>query len=620
MDSPDAGMNSGNPRVKFLALWAILQAAKIALAMSLPLLVDEAFYAWEGRFPAWAYSDLPGLTAALTRIGAQIGGQHVLALRAPFLLLGAAIPWLVVRISRRWFGAEAGWWAGLLSLLMPLSGLLGVLALPDVPLVFAALLCLDSIARLRLRVDWPAVLCLAAALAIGALAHYRFALVLIAGLVGLLCDGRRRELLREPRFWLVLLTGALAWWPLLDWNIAHAGAGLRFQFLERNPWQFRAGAAIWLPIQLLLVTPALFVLLLATQRAAWQRREDHADAPWAMIAGIATVSVLGYFALGFFADRQRVSFHWPLAGWLVLVTAAPVVWLRWSAGARRAVLGVAGLGLLCALIFLGAASRPEWRSRLADSRFYPADFAGWQELDMLVRSSPLPAPGIVVAGNFAVAAELAHALDRRDIFVLDDPDNHKHGRAAQLQAWRLQFDPSARSHPLTLVIEDSATPMKNRLRFYHHLCEVFGALPTAEIRNIDHGRVRFLIYHFVGARQTGTDCAAPALAWFDAPAGKSVARHFTASGWAFKEALGLSAVQITVDGKTVTTAQYGIPMPKVAEYWRDSTDPRQPNVGFAASIDASSFAPGQHWLGLRLQAGDGSIETWAERPIRIDPR
>ena len=606
--------------MKFLALWAILQAAKIVLAMSLPLLVDEAFYAWEGRFPAWAYSDLPGLTAALTRIGAQIGGAHVLALRAPFLLLGAAIPWLVLRISRRWFGAEAGWWAGLLSLLMPLSGLLGVLALPDVPLVFAALLCLDAIARLRLRVDWPALLCLATALAIGAFAHYRFALVLVAGLAGLLCDPRGRELLREPRLWLVLLIGALAWWPLLDWNIAHAGAGLRFQFLDRNPWQFRAGAAIWLPIQLLLVTPALFALLLATLWMAWQRRKIHADVPWAMIAAIAAVSVLGYFALGFFADRQRVSFHWPLAGWLVLVTAAPAVWLRWSFWAKRAVIAFAGLGLLCALIFLSAASRPEWRTRLAETRFYPADFAGWQEFDALAHRSSLAAPGMLVAGNFAVAAELAHALDRRDIFVLDDPDNHKHGRATQLQVWRLQFDPSARSSRLTLVIEDSATPMKNRLRLYHQLCEVFGPLPTAKIINIDHGRVRFLVYRFVGARRTETDCAAPALAWFDAPSGNEVARHFVVSGWAFKEALGLRAVQITIDGKAVAAAQYGIPMPKVAEYWRDSTDPGQPNVGFRAAIDASSLPPGVHWLGLRLQAGDGSIETWPERRININSR
>ena len=38
-----------------------------------------------------------------------------------------------------------------------------------------------------------------------------------------------------------------------------------------------------------------------------------------LILGVASVSVLGYFALAFFADRERVSFHWPVAGWVVYV-------------------------------------------------------------------------------------------------------------------------------------------------------------------------------------------------------------------------------------------------------------------------------------------------------------
>ena len=85
------------------------------------------------------------------------------------------------------------------------------------------------------------------------------------------------------------------------------------------------------PIQFLLVTPVLFVLLLATLREAWRRRRDDDRQPWGLIAGVAMVSVLGYFVLGFFVDDTRVSFHWPLSGWLVLVIAAPVVLIRWPA-------------------------------------------------------------------------------------------------------------------------------------------------------------------------------------------------------------------------------------------------------------------------------------------------
>ena len=121
----------------FLLLWTLVTATKIFIAARLPLFVDEAFYWQEGQHLAAAYSDLPGLTAWLARLGTEIGGQHVLALRAPFLLMAALLPWLLAHISARWFGEVVGWRAGMLVLLMPLAGSLGILALPDVPMAMA---------------------------------------------------------------------------------------------------------------------------------------------------------------------------------------------------------------------------------------------------------------------------------------------------------------------------------------------------------------------------------------------------------------------------------------------------------------------------------------------------
>ena len=102
-------MGLSSLRVNFLVAWALLLVAKLWLALSLQPFGDEAFYALESRRLAWAYSDLPGLTAWLIRLGTEAGGQHIFAVRLPFLLLGAALPWLVVRIARRWFGEAAGW-------------------------------------------------------------------------------------------------------------------------------------------------------------------------------------------------------------------------------------------------------------------------------------------------------------------------------------------------------------------------------------------------------------------------------------------------------------------------------------------------------------------------------
>ena len=70
-------------RTIFLTLWTLITAVKLVIAARLPLFVDEAFYWQEGQHLAAAYSDLPGLTAWLTRLGVELGGQHVLARAGP---------------------------------------------------------------------------------------------------------------------------------------------------------------------------------------------------------------------------------------------------------------------------------------------------------------------------------------------------------------------------------------------------------------------------------------------------------------------------------------------------------------------------------------------------------
>jgi hypothetical protein len=54
---------SGSTRVKFLVAWSLALAAKLWLVLALQPFGDEAFYAQESTRLAWAYSDLPGLTA-----------------------------------------------------------------------------------------------------------------------------------------------------------------------------------------------------------------------------------------------------------------------------------------------------------------------------------------------------------------------------------------------------------------------------------------------------------------------------------------------------------------------------------------------------------------------------
>jgi hypothetical protein len=387
---------------------------------------------------------------------------------------------------------------------------------------------------------------------------------------------------------------------------------LRFHLVERNPWSFHADGAAWLPIQFLLVTPALFVLLLAAAWQAWRSRGDEAVG-WGLAAAIAILGVGGWFALGFFADADRVSYHWPLAGWTALACVAPPVLARWSRAARALVWSGASAGTLVVLCYLSIASLPSARLAAVGTPAHPNDFAGWQEVAAWLR--PVVGDEPIVASDFELAAQLAFALGRRDVPVLDHPLNHKHGRAAQLRLWGVQVD-AAPTRASWFVLDDTALKMKLRPRQYRAQCRVFGALPPPRVLLVDHGRKRYLLYRFDPA-QARAGCTTPALAFVDEPRPKAqLPAHFEVSGWAFKDGAGIARVEVLLDGRVAALARYGEARPEVAGYWRDTSDAAQPRVGFRADVDASGLAPGRHWLGLRLHGRDGSIEDWPEQPFR----
>ncbi len=603
-------------KLTFLVLWTVVTAIKILIAARLPLFVDEAFYWQEGRHLAAAYSDLPALTAWLIRLGTEIGGQHTLALRAPFLLLAALMPWLLAHIGGRWFGEAAGWRVGSLVVLMPLTGSLGILALPDVPMAFATVLCLDAGARLLREVDAASAAELALGLTLGALSHYRFIGVIGVGMIALLLLPQGRKVLADPRVWVALALGIAAWAPLVAWNLENADAGLRFQLVDRHPWSFQPTGAWFLLVQALLVTPLLFVALIQVFVRSF-RNEEGTFAQWRYFGLLGGVSTLGFFVLGFFADVERVSFHWTLPGYLALLVAVPQLLAAWPALWRRLAWVMAGIGLLLMLGYYFSISVPAWRQQQASSKYYPYNFAGWEQLAKATKEELARAPTgtQLLADNFKVGAELGFALGKPDIQVLDHPLNHKHGRAPQLALWGLDSD-GQRDQPTLLVVAASDVKFKALLDHYQSLCHRVGPLPPPRVVNVDHGNQRFLLF-LLPARKNVGSCVTPALANIDIPAGSErVAPVFTVEGWAIKDVAGVAGVVVTLDGKPVAEARYGRENAWPSKFYRGrSKDPDQMRNGFIANVDATGVAPGRHWLGLEIRGKDGSREIWEEKPI-----
>jgi len=528
MSTGIAGRNDDPARLRtvFWTVWALLLAVKIILASTLAPFGDEAWYWQESRHLDWAFSDLPPATAALIRFGELILGHGVLAMRAPFLLLGSLVPLILVRTSVRLFGARAGWFTGILALAMPLLGTLGLSALPDVPLTLSAALALDLLeraVRTKCLRDW----CLLGLALAGAwLSHYRAAMLLLTGVAFLLLTARGRALWTDRGLWLAIAISLLGLVPLLIFNETHGWVALGFQLVERNPWSFHADGLLQPIEQAIVCTPLFYVLLLWTTWACARRVRD--GAPWDVLGICSAVPILAWFVLGCFADDTRLRLHWPMQGYLPLLIAAPPLLAATAVGAQawRRVCVTAAFALLatgCALtlVYFAAAAVPGAATSLTRFKAFPEHWVGWDESSAQARrllEQVQFKDATLVADNFMLAAELDFAFDgTRPVYALDHPLNTKHGRAPQLALW--QRDETALAalgpRPLLLAVEPTARRERERAAWLAQVCARLNAPKLVDNLELYAGRKRFLFLsadglvvgpHSIAA--TGDDCAA----------------------------------------------------------------------------------------------------------------
>ncbi len=608
-------------RALLCALLLGLVLAKLWLARDLPLFGDEAFYWLESRQFAWAHDDVPALVPWLIRSGVALVGPVEWAVRLPFALLALATLWLIAHMAVALGKPGDGWIAATLALLLPLFAINGLLALPDVPLTLAVLLCVEGLRRLLLGERLAAGV-LAVGIALGWLSHYRFAVPFGAAGLWLLAHPVGRQLLRTPRLWLGGLIGStLGLAPLLWHQLSNAGGGFAFQFVDRHPWRFQPEALIDPVLQALVATPLLFALLLA---AAWTASRELRRPDRALVGGVA-LSILGcYLLLGPFVDTERSRLHWPLPALLIATALAPAalahagLWARriWAAG-----IGLASAAVGAALVLLAIlASAPQ---RLADGDAYLHGFTGWREAGREAQGAlqALPVDTLLVADHFALAAALAFDLPEQPrVFSLDSPINRKHGRQGELARMGLDeraLGVAAGGRPLLLVLEESATSLRQRPAWFRRVCEVFpGARPHFE-RSIDHGRKRLIGYFQAASAQSG--CSPPAVGYLSKPeAGAVLQGMLDIEGWALRDAVGLAAINVWMGGRALGRIDHLRLSPDLLTLFPGSDDPRHPHVGFGGQL-VSDLPAGHYWLEIEAEGYDGVRSIIATAPVNWRP-
>lgn len=480
----------------FWLLWCLHSLACLALAIHVPWFVDEGFYRMEARHLDMAYADVPGMTAWLIYWGTGLS-DALWAVRLPFVLLGCAIPWLVVRITQASGWAEHRYVAGVLAVLLPLHVPVGFLALPDAPMTVAVLLCAWGMIDLEKasRVNFKSLFLLSFGLLAGGFSHYRFGLFLAMGGLVFVSVPSLRNKLKNGWVLIALLVGLVPWVLLVLWNQSHQAGGFAFQFADRHPWSFSWQGLLFPVIQCVLLTPVLFVwwwkaaFTVVSPKSLWR------SAVWFWLA---------LWLAAFFVDRERLSMHWPHPAYLIGLAWVAAAWGGWSKQYRRWGMGVLALG--CALMFVVLASTgsEKGRFKLDKSVAYPENFMSIQELSHWLEPHQQAHPNAMwVADQFKVMAWLDAQHPAWQVHSFTSEMNVRHGRGTQLAIWSRLLAPNdhalGRRDAFWVVDENAIKPSQLQAR----LDAVLAHHPQAvllERRNFDGG-LRVMRLYWLPAKQ-----------------------------------------------------------------------------------------------------------------------
>jgi 4-amino-4-deoxy-L-arabinose transferase-like glycosyltransferase len=309
--------------------------------------------------PDWSYYDHPPMVAVVESLGVALAGGRAseLSLRLGFIVLFAGSTLLMARLTSRFYGASAGWFAALaLNLTAYHSVAAGTFALPDGPLLFFWLLALDRLAAAlsisdsgfsildsdfspKPKIENPKskiVPWVWVGLAWGGalLSKYHAVFLPLGTLLYLILEPTARGWLRRRGPYLALGIGMLLFTPVLVWNAGHGWVSFLFQggralgelvFRPDTLLAALLGQAVYL-------FPWIWVSLLMILFGRLRRLRADLDPADRFLLCQAIVP-LALFTL--VACTRSVMPHWTLVGFLSLFPILGKSWQgRWQTQPR----------------------------------------------------------------------------------------------------------------------------------------------------------------------------------------------------------------------------------------------------------------------------------------------
>ena len=627
----------------FLFAFVIILCAKLFLASILDLYSDEAFYWQASTFPALAYSDLPFMTALLIGAGSSMENGSALAARSLFLILGSCIPFLMYWLAKPITDKQQALESAAISLCLPLGAFLGLLAVPDVPLLFFGLFSLGCFERALRTNDFRYWCSTGLLVALGLSTHYRFFLYPLAAIIFLSFSPITRQHWANSRLWVSIAIASIGLVPIIWFNLANELSSANFYFVDRHPWEFQASGLLHLFKQAGLVTPPLYAVLAFTAWKLWQSAKEGNQVATLLLC-FALTNLTVYLVLAPWTDSTSPSIHWPLPGYFPLLVFVPsalrdlheLIAKRWKPITAEylicSILGLGFTGSLIALIGVGSQAFQYQLQPLVGTGVLSNKMAGWEEFSEFTEkllAEKMPSRfSILVSDNYYTSAQLEFNGLTANALTLDRDKAVRDGRIAQYQLWGkdesglLDFI----GRPLMFITEDSTLTIPDKHSVLDSICKHVDSIELIDELSLFNGdkTFSFFIANRVVDRTSDPDyrsspCPYPPRAWIDLPIeGESVQNDLLITGWAFNEDLGIDEIELVIDQNPIVTLNYGIARSDVVKEIGVKSDPNAPNIGFDYVLDSRSIENGTHDIEIKIIDSLGNATSYGKRQIRVN--
>jgi hypothetical protein len=285
-------------RLLFYVGWVVISMVQAATT---ELFDDEAYYWVYSRFMDWGYFDHPPMIAALIKAGYAIF-HNELGVRFFILLLNTATIYFIQQLTCK--KDDGLFYAVVMSIAVAQIG--GILAAPDIPLLFFAVLYFWLYQRFLQKTDFKNSLLLGIGMA--CLLYSKYHGVLVIGFVLL----SNLKLLTNKYTYVAGAVCLVLFAPHLYWQYKHNFPSIQFHLFERNASSYKfAFTTEYILGQIAFAGPVVGWLLLW---AAFMYR------PLTAVERAMKYSLIGiYISFLISTYKGRVEANWTIAAFIPLM-------------------------------------------------------------------------------------------------------------------------------------------------------------------------------------------------------------------------------------------------------------------------------------------------------------